>query len=50
MREEEDILIKREFGKIKFVGFNIFIIIMIIFKFLKVRFLMKKVGCINFVY
>lgn len=50
MREEEDISIKRELGKTKFVGFNTPTIIMTTFKFPKVRFLMKKAGCINFVY
>ena len=51
MKEEEDISIKRELGKTKFVGFNTpTIIIMTTFKFPKVRFLMKKAGCINFVY
>lgn len=50
MKEEEDISIKRELGKTKFVGFNTSTIIMTTFKFPKVRFLMKKAGCINFVY
>lgn len=44
MREEEDISIKRELGKTKFVGFNTPTIIMTTFKFPKVRFLMKKQG------
>lgn len=50
MKEEEDISIKRELGKTKFVGFNTPTIIVTTFKFPKVRFLMKKAGCINFVY
>ena len=50
MKEEEDISIKRELGKTKCVGFNTPTIITTTFKFPKVRFLMKKAGCINFVY